>query len=232
MNLKKNWFWYVLGVILILVLIKQCETDPELKYKIKDLERQRDSIQNSINNKNAQIESLNKTLLVNGQKIDSLTKVKTDIKTTRDKIPNKVEKLSFNQLDSIINSHTKESVVKTLFDYPLVLDELSVTNKLVFDYKNQVSLLNEKDKLKDDIIKDKDNQIKIVESQRDLYKKESKPKSGLFIYADMPINTNLSNIEAGLLYQYKNTFLIKAGIQNNNLTSSADIIVGVGVRIF
>ena len=58
-----------------------------------------------------------------------------------------------------------------------------------------------------------------------------KPKSGLFIYGDVPVS-NVENIELGLMYQIRNTFLVKAGVQYNNITNAPDLKVGIGVRIF
>lgn len=58
-----------------------------------------------------------------------------------------------------------------------------------------------------------------------------KAKSGLFIYADVPVS-NMQNIEAGLIYQFKNSFLLKGSLQYNNLTKTPDLKVGIGIKIF
>ena len=58
-----------------------------------------------------------------------------------------------------------------------------------------------------------------------------KAKSGLFIYADVPVS-NMQNVEAGLIYQFKNSFLLKGGVQYNNLTKTPDLKVGIGIKIF
>ena len=59
-----------------------------------------------------------------------------------------------------------------------------------------------------------------------------KNKSGLFVYGKAPINTNYINAELGLMYQFKNTILIMGGIEHNSLSNSANIKVGIGIKIF
>jgi hypothetical protein len=59
---------------------------------------------------------------------------------------------------------------------------------------------------------------------------KTRAKSGLFIYGSAPLNIN--SVEAGLLYQFKNTVGIMVGIEYNDLTNSADIKVGLAVKIF
>lgn len=61
---------------------------------------------------------------------------------------------------------------------------------------------------------------------------ETKAKSGLFIYADMPINKHNTNYALGLAYQIKNKLLIKGSVQHNQFTNGVDISVGVGIKIW
>lgn len=58
-----------------------------------------------------------------------------------------------------------------------------------------------------------------------------KPKSGLFIYVDVPINKFRSNFEIGGIYQLRNKLLIKGGIQYNEFTQGIDYKIGVGIKI-
>jgi hypothetical protein len=58
-----------------------------------------------------------------------------------------------------------------------------------------------------------------------------KSKSGLFIYGDVPINRNAIILETGVIYQIKNKFMLKGGIEYNDVTRSANIKVGLGIRI-
>ena len=60
---------------------------------------------------------------------------------------------------------------------------------------------------------------------------KTKNRSGLFIYADLPITNNF-NPEIGAIYQLKNTALVKAGAQYNEFTKSLDVKIGIGIKIF
>jgi hypothetical protein len=61
---------------------------------------------------------------------------------------------------------------------------------------------------------------------------KTKAKSGLFLYGQVPVNRNNINIEAGAIYQFKNSLMILGGVQYNQFTNSGDIKVGIGVKIF
>jgi hypothetical protein len=61
---------------------------------------------------------------------------------------------------------------------------------------------------------------------------KSRAKSGLFVYGTAPLNTNNISIEVGMAYQFKNTLMIIGGVQYNDFTKSADLKVGIGVKIF
>ena len=60
---------------------------------------------------------------------------------------------------------------------------------------------------------------------------KNRNNSGLFIYGDLPITNNF-NPEIGAIYQFKNTALIKSGVQYNEFTKSLDVKIGVGIKIF
>lgn len=60
---------------------------------------------------------------------------------------------------------------------------------------------------------------------------KTKQSSGLFIYGDLPITNNF-NPEVGAIYQFKNTALIKTGIQYNSITNNIDFKIGIGIKIF
>lgn len=59
-----------------------------------------------------------------------------------------------------------------------------------------------------------------------------KDKSGLFLYGSVPVNHNMVNVEAGLVYQFKNKMMVMGGVQYNQFTKSPDIKIGVGIKIF
>lgn len=183
----KNWFWYILGIVLILVLIKQCEQEPKTITKTKiEYVKVTDTITKTIISKP-------KTVYVERYK----TIKGNDTIIYKDKPTDSTIKANEYKTKLLSNNATANLEIVTTGEL------LDVKGTIDYTQTNTTTTIT-----------------------------KIKPKSGLFIYADVPINTNLSNIEAGLLYQHKNTILFKAGIQNNNLTSSADIIVGIGVRIF
>ena len=61
---------------------------------------------------------------------------------------------------------------------------------------------------------------------------KTKAKSGLFVFGQVPLNTNNISVELGLAYQFKNTLMLMGGVQYNDFTKSADLKVGIGVKIF
>ena len=61
---------------------------------------------------------------------------------------------------------------------------------------------------------------------------KTKSKSGLFLFGQVPLNTNNISVELGLAYQFKNTLMLIGGVQYNDFTKSADLKVGIGVKIF
>ena len=59
-----------------------------------------------------------------------------------------------------------------------------------------------------------------------------KNKSGLFIYGNAPLKQDYLNAEIGLLYQFKNTVGIMAGVQYDDFTRKANYKVGIAVKIY
>jgi hypothetical protein len=59
---------------------------------------------------------------------------------------------------------------------------------------------------------------------------KTRAMSGLFLYGDVPV-TNYVNIEVGIIYQVRNTFLVKAGVQYNNITGKPDVKIGIGIKL-
>jgi hypothetical protein len=59
-----------------------------------------------------------------------------------------------------------------------------------------------------------------------------KNKSGLFLYGNVGTNPKNVIFEVGLSYQFKNTLMINSGVTYNDFTKSANLMVGVGVKIF
>ena len=61
---------------------------------------------------------------------------------------------------------------------------------------------------------------------------KTKAKSGLFIYGSVPFNTNNINIEAGVMYQFKNTIIVGVGGQYDDFSKSAYLKGTVAIRVF
>lgn len=57
-------------------------------------------------------------------------------------------------------------------------------------------------------------------------------KSGLFIFAQVPINKNKINAEIGLLYQFKNTLGVMGSLQYNQYSKGIDGKVGLAIKLF
>lgn len=54
--------------------------------------------------------------------------------------------------------------------------------------------------------------------------------SGFYIYGQLPIN-NLTQIEVGGLFQFKNKAFISGGVSYNNITKQPDFNIGLGIRL-
>lgn len=226
----KNWFIYLLAIVVIVISVKQCKEDYNVRKQINELERKNDSIKKSIIEKNKKIDSLNQTLVQKEKAVDSLTDVKQKIKLERQIVFQEVEKATEDELDSIIKSQPKKDVATAVIDYPLVKKELAITEQIVDTLKASVNNLKQSNNIKDEIISSKDVIISNITQQRDIYKKASQPKSGLFLYGKVPI-TNFNTPEIGVLYQFKNAVIIGSGVQYNNLTKAPEVTATIGIKI-
>ena len=59
-----------------------------------------------------------------------------------------------------------------------------------------------------------------------------KPKSGLFLSLQMPIQKEFNNIGLGLDYQFKNTLLIGVGASYDNISKNINYTARIGLKIF
>lgn len=226
----KNWIWYLLALVVIVVSLKQCN-DAEVKRKIDKLEREKDSINNIINEDVKRIDSLDKVLVQQNKAIDSLTFLKQQVRVEREIVFQEVEQLTEDELDSIIKSKPKKYVVKTILDYPLLTQELKFADGLIVNLKASVKTLETKSLFKDNIIFQKDAIINNITEQRDIYKQAIQPKSGLFLYASVAIS-NFNSPEIGVLYQFRNALILGFGKQFNNFTKAPEITATIGIKIF
>ena len=226
----KNWFLYLLAVVILFVTIKQCKEDYEVKKQIDKIEKQNDSINKAIKLKQHKIDSLDQQLVKQEKSIDSLNQIKQKVKVERQIVFRDIENATETDLDSIIKSQPKKEVVTAILDYPLVKNELKLTEHIADSLKASVNNLKLSNNIKDEIISSKDVIISNITKQRDIYKKASQPKSGLFLYGKVPI-TNFNSPEIGVLYQFKNTLIIGAGAQYNNLTQAPEVTATIGIKI-
>ena len=188
MNLRKNWFFYVIGIVLVLILIKQCEQEPKTITKTKiEYIKVTDTITETIISEVPRTVYVERTKTVYGK--DSIVFVNTPTDST----------ITAKQYDTKLSSNNAIAELKITTTGEL----LDVTGTITYE-----------------------KEVKTIEITK------TKPKSGLFIYADVPVSGNVQNLEAGLLYQIRNTMLLKGGVQYNSLTKSPDIKIGIGIRIF
>lgn len=227
----KKWFIYLVAVVIIIVSVKQCSKDYKIKKEIDRLQRVNDSINDKIKEDVKKIDSLDQVIVKQSKTNDSLTILKQQVRIERQIVFQEVEKLTEDALDSIIKSKPKRYVVKTILDYPLLIQELTFADSLIVNLKASVKTLETKSMFQDDIIDKKDLIIANITQQRDLYKQARQPKSGLFLYVSVPIS-NFNSPEIGALYQFKNTIILGAGIQYNNFTKAPEVTATIGIKIF
>lgn len=226
----KNWFIYLLTIIVIVVTLQQCREDYKVKKEIDKLQRVNDSINDKIKEDVKKIDSLDQVIVKQTKTNDSLTLLKQQVRVERQIVFQEVEQLTEDALDSIIKSKPKRYVVKTILDYPLLVQELTFADSLIANLKANVKTLDLKTGFQDNIISQKDMIISNITKQRDIYKQASQPKSGLFLYASVPIS-NFNSPEIGALYQFKNTVILGFGAQYNNFTKAPELKATIGIKI-
>lgn len=187
----KSYKWaiiYTASFIVFMMLVKKCESEPEviIKTEIKEVPK---------------IETITKTIIKEVPKIVYVERIKIkkgkDSIIYRDKPTNNTTKA--NQFNSTIKTDKASAKLK-----------ITTTGQLI----------------------DVTGVISYPEVTKTVTKTTIKAKSGLFIYADMPINHNSINIGTGVIYQFKNKLLLKGGIQYNDITQTANFNVGIGIKIF
>jgi len=182
----KDWFTYFLVIVLIIVLIKQCEGNERTIT-------------------NTKIEYVKVTDTVTKTKIDTIFK-KVFVNKYVDKQGENVIVYVEKPNDSTIEANKYNTTL--LSNNATAELEITTTGELldvqgVINY-NQKQTTTETLKIRD--------------------------ASGFYIYANMPVNS--AQPELGVLYQLKNKMFISAGAQYNQFTKSADLKVGLGVKIF
>lgn len=182
----KNWYWYILGIIILIALIKQCEGETKTITKTV-------------------IEYVPVTETITETKIDTVPKLvyveKTKTVKGKDSIiyvkePND-STIKANQYNTTLLSNNASADLK-----------ITTTGELI----------------------DVQGTINYNQKQTTTETLKIRDASGLFIYGNMPVNS--VQPEVGVLYQLKNKMFISAGAQYNEFTKSADLKVGLGIKIF
>lgn len=182
----KNWIWYIVAIIVIIVLIKQCEGEPRTITKTKiEYVPVTEKITKTVIDTVFERVYVEKTKTIKGR----------DTIIYKDKPSEATIKANLYEAKVESNNATAELEITTTGE---LLDVRGIIN-----YKKE---------------------IKTVETLK------IRDASGFYIYAGMPIN-NIQP-EVGVLYQFKNKMFISAAAQYNDFTKSADIKVGLGVKIF
>ena len=182
----KDWFTYFLVIVLIIVLIKQCDGNERTVTKTK-------------------IEYVKVTDTVTKTKIDTIFK-KVFVNKYVDKQGENVIVYVDKPNDSTIEANQYNTTL--LSNNATAELEITTTGELL------------------------DVQGTINYSQKETTTETLKIRdaSGFYIYGNMPVNS--AQPELGVLYQLKNKMFISAGAQYNQFTKSADLKVGLGVKIF
>lgn len=185
---NSNFIWYIVGLIILFAIIKQCENEPKIVTKTET-----------------------KTIIVT----DTITE------TVIKEVPKTV------YIEKIINQKGEKEII-------FVKDSTSTSVK-----SNQY----------DTTLKSNDASAKLkITTSGELYKvsgvitypntetittiTKTKPQSGLFLSAQMPISKNFNNIGVGLDYQFKNTLLIGFGASYDNISQSVNLNARLGIKIF
>lgn len=182
----KNWIWYIVGIIIIIVLVKQCEGEPRTIVKTKtEYIKVTDTVTNTIIQEVPKEVFVNKYIDRQGEKVIVYTDKPND------------STIKANQYDTKLESNNATADLK-----------ITTTGELL-DVQGMINY---------------EKEIKTIETTK------IRDASGLYIYANMPINS--VQPEVGLQYNIKNKMFISAGAQYNEFTKSADIKVGLGIKIF
>lgn len=182
----KNWIWYIVGIIIIIVLVKQCEGEPRTIVKTKtEYIKVTDTVTNTI------IQEVPKEVFV--ERV--ITQKGKDSIVYRDAPTDST--ITANQYDTKLESNNATADLK-----------ITTTGELL-DVQGTIDYTKE---------------IKTIETTK------IRDASGLYIYGNMPVNS--VQPEVGVLYQFKNKMFVSAGAQYNEFTKSADLKIGLGIKIF
>jgi len=138
--------------------------------------------------------------------------------------------IAYSQITGI-SKEQKIEIVSTLQVYPLVLKDLDHYYELSISLQKTIDLLKGKIKEKNIFSDNLQLEIDLLLEQKKLYQKElNRKKSHLYLFVNTPLN--FGQPEVLLIYSLKERLLIGTGFQYNDFTKSADIKIGLGIKIF
>lgn len=130
-----------------------------------------------------------------------------------------------------ISKEQKIEIVSTLKVYPLVLKDLDYYYELSESLQKTIDILKAQIKEQNVFSDNLQWEVDLLTEQKKLYEKElKKKKSHLYVFVNTPIN--FGQPEVMLLYTFKERLLLGTGLQYNEFTKSADLKVGLGLKIF
>lgn len=130
-----------------------------------------------------------------------------------------------------ISKEQKIEIVSTLKIYPLVLKDLDYYYELSESLQKTIDILKAQIKEQNVFSDNLQWEVDLLTEQKKLYEKElKKKKSHLYVFVNTPIN--FGQPEVMLLYTFKERLLLGTGLQYNEFTKSADLKVGLGLKIF
>lgn len=137
----------------------------------------------------------------------------------------------FSQV-TCIPEETKKEIVKTLLDYPLVLEELGLTKAKVAELNKVIETLTIQHDLKDYIIKNQQSEVDNLVKQKKLYQEEiDRRKSGGFVYGMLNLN-GWTAYGVGFDYVFKMKLIAGANVQYDSFYNNTNINVKLGVKVF
>ena len=186
-NIKIDFVWVIVGIIVLFVLLKTCEGEPRTitKTETKTIIKT-DTVNEVI------IKEIPKTVYVSKYIDKQGEKVIVYVDKPNDST------IKANQYDTEIKSNNATAKLKI------------TTSGELYDVSGTITY------------PEKETTIETI---------KIRDASGLFLYANLPIN-NLTQPEVGALFQFKNKMFISGGVQYNSVTRQPDLKVGIGIKIW
>ena len=164
-----------------------------------------------------------------------VTKTEIDIDWIKDSIKNVlIKEIKPVYIDTGSTKYVKGDVSIKWKDSIVYVDKPTKTTIKANQYKTTISSNEAKANLEittSGELLDVQGTIEYPKETKTITTTITKAKSGLFIYGSVPVNPDMINVEAGLMYQFKNTIGVMGGVQYNQITKRPDLKVGLVVKI-